>query len=325
MKILFGALMLVICGFPAFSSGESVTLFLDGARIEHEVTARKGYLEWSHPSAMLQNSLRVKPVGTCEVVRVEHASSAAGAKTRKELAALNDRRTVLQDRLKSLEERQEVFKSAAKSQSSKALRKSKNNPEPLEALRKGTDFALSHLESVNAAMRKTEKDLAAVEARISALQKAAGSGGTARIWLSKPDGKARVSCLVSGFKWVPWYDFRLAGNGYAEIILRARLQSGGRPSSLSVAPVTLADAYGSNTTAYPVSPGNDSIASYRIKLTREDLTRGPASYLSVAFINTTGQVLPAGDASGYWQGEYLGKTSFGGCRNNESLSIVFGK
>lgn len=325
MKTFLVAFMLVMSSVPARGAGESAVLFLDGARLEYEVVARKGYLEAPLPATMLPNTLRVRPVGACEVLRVEVAPLPRGRKAARERAALEERKIVLADRLKDLEQKEEVFRAAAKSQSSRAPRKTKSNPDPLEAVRKGSDFALSRLESVHVALRKTERECAAVEAKLSALTKETPSGGVARVWLSKDNGKARITCLVSDLRWTPYYDFRLSGNGYAEISLRAGIPPEARTGSVAVVPLTLADAGGADIAPTPIHSNLDRIDSFRFALAREELERGPVSVLSFTFGNTSGKSLPPGEAFAYWKGEYLGKSRFDPCGANGTRSLVFGR
>jgi hypothetical protein len=325
MRFLLGAFILFLCTFPAHAATESLVLFLDGARIERELIARKGYLEMPLPAEILPNSLRVKPVGDCSVLRVHTAPVATERRQEKEVISLEERKAVLLDRLKILEEREGIFKAAAKSQSSRALRKTKNNPEPLDAVRKGTDFAVAQMESVHTARRKAEKELAAVEARLVAVGKKSGTGSVARVWLSRPEGRVRISCLVSGLTWTPWYDFRLSGNGNAETVMRAKLPAVALSASVSVVPLTLADAYGAEPVTYPVSSDLAAITSFRLPLTQETLTSGPVPFLSFTLNNSSGKSLPAGEACGYWQGVYLGRAQFSGCRAGESLQLVLGK
>ena len=325
MKILLGAFILLMSGVPVSAGTESLVLFLDGARIERELVARKGYLEAPLPAKVLPDSLRIKPVGDVSVLRVQVAPVPPERRHDKETASLEERRAALLDRLKVLEEREALFKSAVKSQSSRALRKTKNNPEPLETVRKGTDFAVAQLESVHAARRKAEKELAGVEARLAAVRKMSDAGSTARVWLSRADGRVRVFFLVSDLSWTPWYDFRLSGSGAAETIMRAKLPPVARSASVSVVTLAMADAFGVEPVAFPVSADLAAIASFRLPLTQETLTQGPVSFISFTISNSSGKGLPAGEACGYWQGEYLGRTHFNGCRTGESLALVIGK
>lgn len=325
MRVLIVAFLVVIWGLPVLAFGEKRILYLDGARIEHEVAARKGVLEVPLPSAMLPDTFRVKPLGSTTVLRVEVGPAGKDRKVSEQLTALAERKDGLLDRLKNLDEREGIFKAAAKSQSGRALRKTKNNPDPLSSLRTGTRFTLAQLDEVSAARRQTRKALAAVETRIAALEKQAPSRSVARVWLSKPDGKVRIGYLVSNLNWTPRYDFRLSGNGYAEIALFAKLSPVERNISTSVVPLLMAESLGNGIDTYPVSSEIASIATFRFPLAKEEMTKGAAPYLSLVFSNSSALNLPSGVASGYWKGEYFGTTTFGGCPAGKSLSLVFGK
>ena len=79
MRVITFAAFVLLFTAPAGAAGRSVTLFLDGARIEQEVAVVKGYAEISLPAAMQANSLRIRPVAGGEITRVEVvALSAAG-------------------------------------------------------------------------------------------------------------------------------------------------------------------------------------------------------------------------------------------------------
>ena len=67
--------------------------------------------------------------------------------------------------MQALEAKETVFKAAAKSQSGKAPRKTKTNPDPLAGVRQATEYAIAQLESVYRARRMAESDLNSVEAR----------------------------------------------------------------------------------------------------------------------------------------------------------------
>jgi hypothetical protein len=326
MKILVAALLVAFLILPTLAAGETRILFLDGARIEQTHTASKGIIEVSLPAALLPDSFRVKPSGDSTVLRVEVDTASTDRSIAKKLTELEERREVLLDRIKSLDRQEVIFTSAAKSQSGRALRKTKTNPDPLEALRSGTRYALRQLDAVSAARRQTQKSLAEVSARIAELEKQEDMSRTvARVWLSKPNGKALVSYLVSNLKWTPSYDFRLSGNGYADIALSAKIPSGARETTSLVVPLSLAESNGSTPASYPVFSEFTRIASFRIPLEKEGVTSGAAPCLTLDFNNSSGLNLPSGEATGYWKGEYFGKTAFAGCRSDTSLSLVFGK
>ena len=70
--------------------------------------------------------------------------------------------------LQALATREEIFKSAAKSQGGKAPRKSKANPDPMQAIRQGTEFAIAQLEAVYTSRRRTEQEIRRIDSRIAA-------------------------------------------------------------------------------------------------------------------------------------------------------------
>ncbi|RQW85878.1 MAG: hypothetical protein EHM79_10780 [Geobacter sp.] len=325
MRIFVAAFLVVLWSLPAFASGEKRILFLDGARIELEIAARKGLVEVPLPAAMLPNSFRVKPLGSSTVRWVEFRPASAVGKNSAQRTALEGRREVLLDRVKSLDEREGIFKAAAKSQSSRALRKTKSNPDPLGSLRTGTRYALTQLDEVSAARRQTRKALAEVETQIARLDKQGSPQNVARLWLSEPDGKVRIAYLVSNLKWRPWYDFRLSGNGYAEILLCAKLSPAVRSISTSVVPLSLAESFGNTIAPHPVSSDIATIATFRLPLSKEEVIKGAAPYLSLVFSNPASLDLPSGEANGYWMGEYFGTVTFGGCLAGKSMPLVFGK
>lgn len=326
MKSLPGCLLFIILSFPALTCGESVSLYLDGAKIEREVFASRAYMEVPLPAAMIPRTLRVKPLGEETVTRFEVVQAQPQKEKLHEISVLEERKKSLADRLEVLEERERIFASAAKSHSSRALRKSKNNPDPVATARKGTDLALAQLSAVHAAKNKLEGEVASTDSRISSLRKAMDSRGSlARLWLSRPGSRVRIAYLVSGLKWTPAYDFRLVEAGFAEVMLRAGIPSNLANASVSVSPMLLSDAFGSDILLYPVSRDGAVIETYRLTVSKEKLTSGPVPFLSLTFLNTSGKNLPAGEACGYWRSEYMGKSPFGGCRPNESSSLVFGK
>lgn len=325
MRLIFTAFLVLVWSFPALASEEKRILFLDGARIEQDVASRKGIVEIPLPAAMLPDSLRVKPLGNVQVRWVEIIPVSGNGKDAVQLKAMEERRKILLDRLKNLDLREEIFKAAAKSQSGRALRKTKTNPDPLGSLQSGTRYALNQLEEISTARRQTHGSLAEIETRIATLEKQPSPGSVARILLSQSGGSVRVAYLVSNLNWTPRYDVRLSGNGYAELTLCAKIAGGTQKTSTAVVPLPLAESLGSGIHPYPVSAGITSIATFKFPLVKEELTKGAVPHLSLVFDNSSAQYLPAGEASGYWGGEYLGKATFAGCLPGKSLALHFGK
>jgi len=325
MRLFFAAFLVLFWSFPALALEEKRILFLDGARIEREIVATKGLIEVQLPAEMLPDSLRIKPLGTVQVRWVEIVPASGDGKCSGQMTALEERRQILLDRLKNLDTREEIFKAAAKSQSGRALRKSKTNPDPLGSLRSGTRYALAQLDEISAARRQTRGSLAEIETRIAALANQPAPGKVVRILLSRSDGAVRVAYLVSNLKWTPRYDVRLTGDGYTELALCANMPAGTRNITTAVVPLPLVESFGREIHPYPVSAGITNIATFKLPLVKEELIKGAVPYLSLVFDNTSAQHLPAGEASGYWGGEYLGNAIFAGCLPGKSLALLFGK
>lgn len=323
---IFTLMLLVLClssTAQAVAAEKTVTFYLDGALVESEAIARKGYLEVPLPGNLVTNSLRIKPLGNFVIGRVDLVAGKADPKAGKEASTLTDRKNMLEDRLKALEAREAVFRSAAKSQSSKAPRKTKTNPEPMASIRKGTEFAIAQLEEVYRARRKAEGELASIEARLAALKKSGGIGGSiARVWTSSRDGRVKVSYLLSGTSWNPIYNCRLAGDNTVEVSVLADIPSGGGWNSAKVALSTLAEL--SAPFSQVPSDGMAKVATYTFPLEKEQAGGGALSSLAFSFRNTSRQSLPPGEAHCYLKGEYLGKARFDGCKPGESRDLAFG-
>ena len=319
MPILCCALLMAS---PAWSATK-VTLYLDGARIEREVAAVKGYAEVQLPRGLEAGSLRIKPLHGGELERVEVATSPPDRKLADGLSRLAERKDELNDRLKALDVREEIFRAAAKTQSGKAPRKTKTNREPLDDIRKGTEFAIAQLESVYRARRKTEGELKSVTARISALKDEGNSGGSsAKIRVSGKNGRIMVSYFTTSLKWTPTYDFRV-GAGEVEIIVNARYAHSEKGASVAVVPALHGEA-----PALPALPANSGenarVAAFRFPLEKERVSSSPGSGLVFSFRNRSGNNLPAGEAACYRQGEYLGSIPFGGSKPDETSELGCG-
>lgn len=324
MRAVVTVFVFFLLAAPAVAaSGGSITYYLDGARIESEHAAIKGYLELRLPGAALTDSLRLKPLGNASISRVELLPDRPNPKREKEAALLAERKALLEDRMKALETREEIFRSAAKSQSGKAPRKTKTNPAPLAAIREGTDFALEQLEQVYRARRKAESGIRGIDERLAALKRE-GGGSVARVWLGEREGRVRASYLLAGKGWRPLYDFRLIGDGRVEVTLYAELPAAERGAVLAVLPASMAEA--GDLPPQPLFSGNPSrVFSATFPAEGETLGKGTLPSLSFTFRNLSRQYLPPGEASCYLKGEYLGKAPFGGAKPDESKGVVLGK
>lgn len=300
MRLMPFALLLFplfICQ-QVFAGQKSVTFFLDGARVEQELSAAGGYLELPLPEDFAAGSLRVKaPLGT--VLRVELVPAEQDRRRAGEISRLRERRGELQDRMAALTRREEIFSAAVRSQSGKAPRKTKANPDPVATLQQGTDFALSQMEAVYRSKRKCQHALDAVERELAAAGKGVAS---ARIWVT--GDRARVSYLVRDGRWTPGYDLRFSGEGGGELLLHAKLPQREKGVAYLVGRGTAA-----NPGTVEALRGEYPVLA-RFPLVAATATGAePPARLSFTAVEAG---LPPGEAALYWKGEYLGSAPFSG-------------
>jgi hypothetical protein len=299
IPLLCAFLLLLLCQ-PLLAGQKSVTLYLDGARVEQDVVFRKRCLELPLPDNFVPGSLRVMPVKKGRVLRVEIASQRDPQRTR-EISRLEERKQELQARLEALSAREEIFTAAAKTQSGKAPRMSKLNPEPLVSLQQGTDFALSRLDTVYRNKQRVQAALEKVERELAQ----AGKGTQqARIWLSGK--KARVSYLVSGEQWHPCYDFRWSGrDAKGELLVHARLPQPEKGVRYLVSTGKVVEG----VPGQPVDGDFPTLSRHSLLL--RTATRRAAVPVSFTF-DPVEPALPPGEAAVYWGDEYLGSAPFTG-------------
>lgn len=315
-------LLLTIVTVPAFAaSPQRIVLFRDGALVEKERQVRAGYLEERLPPGYLGNSLRVM-AAPAAIRRVEVTPVKPDPRQARQTAALAERVAQLRDRLRALETEEDIYKGAAKSQSGRALRKTKSNPDPLANARQGTDFAISRLERVYTARRRAEAELTSLQSRLKAQDAADGAAGSvARIWLSSGGGKVRLAWLDNSLTWKPAYDFRLDGSGALRIALSAQLPPVDRGAELSISLRSCQEAHA--TTPYPVKTGDlpPLIASWNLPVAKLSLTPAPLPSLSFSLNLPQGVDLPPGPASVFYNGEYLGNADFVGGKPGEAVEV----
>ncbi|WP_243371447.1 DUF4140 domain-containing protein [Geotalea sp. SG265] len=325
IKNLSAVAAAVLLALPAFAADRSVTLFLDGARVEQAATAAKGYAEISLPPSVLPGSLRVRPPAGAAIDRVETVAVTTNPKQRQQLEKLAERRDQLEDRLKALATRERIFTAAAKSQSGKAPRKTKNNPEPLAAIRQGTEFAIAQLEGVYQAKRKTEKELKIVQARLETVEKAANIGGSkVRIWLKGKGGKVTASYLVPDMRWLPVYDFRASERGTVQVVQRASFPTMEQGTTVAVVPRGMAEAAQFRAVELKAFPFQE-LTAQTLPAQNLTLADSPQPALSFSLTNTSPGQLPPGEAVCYYRGEYLGRFSFAGLNRGETVAVSCGK
>jgi hypothetical protein len=316
-------LFILLLATRAAASPEKVTRYLDGAIVENEAATATGRIEIPLPRGMKVGTLRVRPLQDTAISRVEVSAAHPDRKVERETAQLSGRKDALADRLKALEIKEEIFRNSAKTQSGKAPRATKSNREPLDAIRKGTDFALARLEEVFRERRKAESELRSIEASLSSLAARGGSGGVARIWLAGRVGRVAVSYVVQDMRWSPTYDFRVSGAGEVEITMHALLPDAAG-SRVAVVPATLSESDGMPpVTVAPGWPGQ--VAVFRLPLDKELFAGNPIPALSFRFTNRTGSRLPPGEATCYRKGEYVGTTRFDGSLPGEARLLDCGR
>jgi hypothetical protein len=151
------------------------------------------------------------------------------------------------------------------------------------------------------------------------------NASVAKVRLAGREARILVSFLRSDLKWVPTYDFRLNKRGEVNVVMGAVLPDMGKEIKVAVVPAILAEA--ANEAALPVLPGKGypQVASFTFPVEQEKFSSTPMAGLFFSFRNLSTRKLPAGEASCYWQGEYLGETSFGGSFPGEIKELVCGK
>jgi hypothetical protein len=293
--------------------------------VESEAAANKGYLEISLPAGMQDGSLRLKPLEGSTIVRVDLVPVVPDRKRENELTRLAEQKELLADRMKALDTREDIFKAAAKSQSGKAPRKTKNNPEPLTNIRQGTDFAIAQLEGVYRARRKAENELKSLETRIAAVKKEGNVGGSrARVWLSGKGRGVKASYVMPGLGWTPSYDVRVGGDGQAEVVMHAITPQTDKGDAVAVVPAPMAEASAEG----PMPAATDrftKVAAFTFPVEKEQFSPSLPAVLSFSLKNSLQRTLPSGEATCYWKGEYLGKVKFTGFQPGEVRELVCGR
>jgi hypothetical protein len=221
------------------------------------------------------------------------------------LAAIEAREELLADRMKALSVREEIFKSAAKSQSAKAPRRTKTNPEPLSTIRQGTDYAITQLEAVYQSRRKAEKELAQLGERRKRLQNDAAAGGTlVRVWVKPAAGAVAASWAVAGRSWSPLYDVRVDGGTAAVVTMFPGRVTPAREEKITLIPGQLQNAAAPAGFAYSADSVPLLRESFRISSMQGGSLRAP---LSLQLDNSAARTLPGGDAVCYQDGVYIGQ------------------
>jgi len=324
MPVKFICLLFILVSASDASAGGSMTCFSDGIIVIREVDGIKGSVEVALPPGLLDDTLKVEPAAGTVITNVDITQARMDSKSEKELLTLTEQHQRLEDRLLALTTREEIFKSAAKSQSGKAPRKTKSNPDPMQTIRQGTDFAIAQLETVYTSRRKTEQEMKKIDTRMAAVKKSARTGeSSARISVTPAHGRVIIRYATREQGWKPYYDIHLAADGFAGVKFSARMVGNFDGYLLRVSPGTLSESATAGTV--PVKHGGSALlASYRFPLSEERYGDGIYNSFSGRVSNTSAQHLPPGEAKVYKNGAYLGKFRFEGLSSGRSGVISMG-
>lgn len=318
------AVLLALSAFTGVAqAGNSITFYRDGAIIERDASALKGVAEVPLEPGLLEGTLKVVPAAGSTILGVEINTPRQDSKSSRELEGLIEQRQRLEDRLLALATREEIFKAAAKSQSGKAPRKTKANPDPMQTIRQGTDFAIAQLEAVYTTRRKTAQEIKKVENRIAVLKRGGKSGGgTVRISVSPPRGRLTVRYATSETGWQPWYDLHLNGSGVARLQLSAKMKVNYGGYRQLVSAESLMDA--ATAVSFPVQSSNIKMAEFQLPITEEHFDGGIYNRFSGRLGNTGAQYLPPGETGLFRSGTYLGRFRFEGLSSGRNRLISSG-
>ncbi len=324
MRTTFIGLSLFLALTLYYSSPASaerlVTFYLDGAVVEQDANARKGYLEIQLPTGYRADSLRIRPKTGTSIERVEISPVAVSRKLEAELALIDEKEELLHDRLKALAIKENIFKSAAKSQSAKAPKKTKNNPEPIKSIKQGTDYAIAQLEAVFQSKRRAEKELRQLEERRNRL-KADGQvgGGVARIWLSTTQGGVKLFFHQNNRFWSPSYELRAVSGGKAKLSIfpgKVSVMTGER-ARVVLAPMESS----SSSTSWEFAGQNRALQVKELEVAGKPVGALYLSPLTLLITNTTDLDLPPGELACYLDGEYFGAGKFAGLGSLKSINF----
>lgn len=324
MPIQLICLFFVLFSAALASAAGSMTCYSDGCIAVREAVAVKGLAEVPLAAGLLDGTLKVDPAAGTTIVSVNVSPSRVDSKSDKELETLTEQRRRLDDRLRALDSREEIFKAAAKSQSGKAPRKTKSNPDPMQAIRQGTDFAITQLETVYTARRKAEQEIAKLDAAIAVVKRRARSGeSSVRVNVTPAGGRITVRYATSERVWQPYYNMHLTGDGFTRLQFSARIAGDLGGYQLRISPASLAESTTAPT--FPVLQGGKAaLADYLFPITGEKFGDGIYNNFSGLLTNTSSQHLPAGEAGLFNKGTYLGKFRFEGVSSGRNRLISFG-
>lgn len=316
-------LCLIFYSSGSASAENSVIFYRDGALFQLETTAAKGIIDIPIATAPLDHTFTVIPAPGTTILGVETRKSGHGSGVDKELDVLTEQRRRLEDRLQALETREAIFTSAAKTQSGKAPRKTKANPDPMQTIRQGTDFAIAQLEAVYTARRRTLQEMKKIDARLAVAGKNSRTAGSSvRISVTPPRGRATIRYATAERGWLPGYNLYLDGSGSAVLQLSGQLTMDGRGDRVRVSAGSLAESAAAET--FPVREGSAVLARYRVPIKEEFSANGIFTRFSGTITNSTPHYLLPGESGLFRKGTYLGSFAFAGMSSGRSRVISLG-
>jgi hypothetical protein len=316
-------ILLLAAAAEACAGGRSATFFSDGAVVEFEAVAVKGIAEIPLPAGMLAGTLRIRPEKGTRIQRVDTQQLRPDSRGEKELDALIEQRGRLEDRLGALATREEIFTAAAKSQSGKAPRKTKSNPDPLQSIRRGTDFALAQLETVYTARRTALQEIRHIDARMASVKKGRNSAeSVARVAVSPKNGRVIARFAVGVPGWTPLYEIRIDNKGESALVtLYGHVPAYFDGYRLHVSSASLTGAAAESSTVPAAAGQRARLAEYRMSVGEEHFGDGLLPSFAFTLKNSAGTHLPAGEAAFFRTGEYWGTVRFAGMSSGRSTMI----
>lgn len=317
-------LSIIIASASSVFAANTVTYFRDGTLIQRDATATKGIIDLPLAADLLDHSLTVVPASGTTILAVDTIKRDPVNSKDTELDALTEQRRKLEDRLQALEAREAIFTTAAKSQSGKAPRKTKTNPDPLQAIRQGTDFAIAQLEAVYTARRKATHEIQKIDARMAATRKSVRPASTSlRVRVSPANGRVTLRYATTERGWEPRYNLYLVKTGGTRLQLSARVTKTASGYQTRISSGSLIEQ--GSVESVPATAESAILASYRLPLTEEQHTEGIFNRFSGKITNNTSQYLPPGDSGLYRDGTYVGTFRFDGISSGRSRVVSLGK
>jgi hypothetical protein len=324
MQIIAICFCFILLTVSSVYAENTITYYRDGSVLQLEAAAAKGVVTVPLPAGIIENSLSVIPFPGTAILDVEMRKLEQGGKSDKAIDELRERKLRLEDRLLALEKREAIFTSAAKTQSGKAPRKTKANPDPMQTIRQGTDFAIAQLESVYTARRKTMQEIHKIDASLVSVGRSVGkSENLVRIVVAPAQGRIRLRYATTERGWQPQYNLDLKGDGTARLQLSAQLSSSMRGFQTRVSMMSLADGLGIES--FPARSGSVVLALYNLPVSEDKIMEGVFNGFSGKLTNSTPHYLMSGNLNLLRSGSYLGSFRFEGISSGRSKVISFGR